>query len=272
MSIKSKFINAALVVVCLTALLCWKEAQAQAQAQAQSDNELNQIELDSPQETEIPTGENSIDVIDLPEESVFPKTDTKNSVINKKVSFRNQFAVEALAGIFLDEPLLNSNYWSVKIGYFKTEELYFGGGFKSRIGGMTSYGQQIKNLNPPILLDEVPAPTQSQFISVGYNFFYGKLSLTQDSVITTSAKLDGDFGMQQNGNSYKPFIQSSVTQSFYLNKNVAIGFNIGLSLAQVYDYTSVYLRSSSAPSESGYPTKLQFNQYIGGSVIFLISN
>lgn len=265
MNIKNKFILSLLT----TLLLLFVINSNVAFAQTDNETEIEESAPTESEEAEAQPQEIKIDEDELPGESVIPKTDNKSSVINKKVTFKNRFLLEAVTGSVLDEPLLNSGYWLVRAGYYTTEEFYFGAGFKSRFGGKTSYGEQIAALTPPLLLDDVPAPTQSHFLAVGYNFFYGKLSFAKETVITASTRLDTDLGMQKVGGTDRPFIQSAVTQSFYFNRNVALGLSIGLSLAQVSDFTSVYIRSAPAPAESAYPTKIQFNQYLSGNLTFL---
>ena len=265
MNIKSNLITA---FVIFTALLAGQNL-ALAQ-QAENETEIQE----APQEAEAvepQAQEIKIDEDELPGESVTPKTDITNSVINKKVSFKKRFLLDLNTGSILDEPLVNSNYFLVRASYFTSEEYYFGVGFKSRFGDKTSYAEQLSSGTAQLQFDRVPKPTQSHFLSMGYNFYYGKLSFSKDTVITANTRLDTDFGMQKVGTVNKPFVQTSVTQSFFLNRHISLGLSIGLSMAQTFDTTSVNIRSTEpVPSESAFSEKNQFNQFLSANLSLLL--
>ncbi|MGZ3689927.1 MAG: hypothetical protein ACXVAX_00400 [Pseudobdellovibrio sp.] len=212
-----------------------------------------------------------IDEDQLPGESVVPKTDVTNSVINKKIKFTKRVLVDVDMGSVLDEPLINSNYFIGRASYFLNEEYSFGLGLRSRFGGKTSYSQQLFAGTAQLDFDRAPAPTSSQFVSFGYNFYYGKMSFAKNVVIPATTKLETDFGMQTVGSTSKPFVQAAVNQSFYFSNYVALGVSFGLSLSQNYDPTSVSVRSAQpVPKESDFNEKLQFNQYLSLNLSFLI--
>lgn len=266
MNIKSNLLTAFIVFSAL--IVIQNTALAQQTSDAETEIQENSQEQDAsePQAQEI-----KIDEDELPGESVTPKTDITSNVINKKVSFKKRFLVDVNTGSILDEPLINSNYFLVRASYFTSEELYFGVGFKSRFGDKTSYAEQLSSGSAQLQFDRVPKPTQSHFLSAGYNFYYGKLSFSKDMVITASTRLDSDFGMQKIGTVNKPFVQTAVTQSFYINRNLALGISIGLSMAQTFDTTSVSIRLlDPVPSESAFSEKNQFNQFLSANLSILL--
>lgn len=266
MNIKSNLLKAFAIFTVLLVLQNTALAQQTSEAETEIQEAAQEQEANEPQAQEI-----KFDEDELPGESVTPKTDITSSVINKKVSFKKRFLVDVNTGSILDEPLINANYFLVRAAYFTSEELYFGVGIKSRFGDKTSYAEQLSTGTAQLRFDRVPMPTQSHFLSAGYNFYYGKLSFSKDTVITASTRLDTDFGMQKVGSTNKPFVQSAITQSFYINRHVALGLSIGLSMAQTYDTTSVNIRSTEpVPNESAFAEKNQFNQFLSANISLLL--
>lgn len=200
---------------------------------------------------------------ELPIESVVPITDNKSTVLNKKIKFTKRFQFDLNTGMILDEPFVNTNYFLLRGSYYINEEYSFGLGTKSRSGGKTSYADQLYQNSAQLDFDRAPSPTQSHFVSFGYNFYYGKISLGKNIVIPASTRLETDFGMQSFGSATKPFIQSAVTESFYMTNRLSLGLSIGLSIAQILDATSANIRSSQpVPSASNFDDKIHFNQYL----------
>lgn len=254
MTIRSN-LNIALILIAFSL-----SAIAHAQTTPAIDEEAIEVvpeaEVSKPEEI-------TIDEKELPGESVTPKTDIPTAVINKNLNLKNRLALDLATGNILDEPLVNANYFLVRVSYFTGEEISYGLGFKSRFGGKTSYSQQLYDGSAQLEFERAPSPTDSYFFSIGYSFYYGKLSLTKDTTMTATTKLDTDLGMQKTGTAQKPFVQAAITQSFFFNSHLALGLSYGLSLAQLYDPTSVNIRSSQPiPAESDFATKLRFNQYL----------
>ena len=263
MSIRSNSFLSLLVVSAL--LFSSDRAFAQAAPAPAPDDGPTEIQDNTPDVNgpEYVVKETVVDDDELPSESVIPITDNSSSVLNKRVTFAKRFQLDLGTGSVLDEPLINSSYFIVRGSYYMAEEYSFGLGGRSRFGGKTTYSQQLNEGTAQLEFERAPAPTESYFVSFGYNFYYGKLSLGKNLVIPASTKLDTDFGMQTFGSSTKPFLQSAITQSFYMNKYISIGLSIGLSLAQTLDSTSVNIRSTQpVPSESAFSTKMQTNQYL----------
>lgn len=264
MNIKNNFLRSLIFLIATASI------HSAALAQQSSDAET-EIQDTAQEEVEPQAQEIKIDEDELPGESVTPKTDITSSVINKKVDFKKRFLVDINTGSILDEPLVNSNYLLVRASYFTSEEFFFGVGFKSRFGDKTSYAEQLSAGTAQLQFDRVPKPTQSHFLSMGYNFYYGKLSFAKDTVITASTRLDSDLGMQKVGTVNKPFIQGSITQSFYVNRHISLGLSIGLSMAQIFDTTSVNIRSTEpVPNESAFAEKNQFNQFLSANLSLLL--
>ena len=258
MSIRSKRFSSLLLFSCL--IFSVNATYAQAAEEESTEIQDNSTDLNQPEPV---VKETVVDDDELPSESVIPITDNNSSVLNKKIKFAKRFQVDLNTGSVLDEPLVNASYFLFRGSYYTTEEYSFGLGIRSRFGGKTTYSEQLYQGTAQLEFDRAPSPTQSHFVSFGYNFYYGKISLGKNVVVPASTKLDTDFGMQTFGTSTKPFLQTAVTQSFYINTHISVGLSIGLSLAQTYDSTSVNIRlTQPIPSESSFASKMQTNQYL----------
>ena len=229
------------------------------------DNDPTEIQepATEPDQPETIVKETVVNDDELPSESVTPITDNNSNVLNKKIKFTKRFQVDAQTGSILDEPLINASYLLIRGSYYTTEEYSFGVGLRSRFGGKTTYSEQLFEGSARLQFERAPEPTSANFVSFGYSFYYGKISLGKNLVIPATTKLDTDFGMQSFGSTAKPFLQSAITQSFYLNTHIALGISIGMSIAQSIDSTSVNIRSTQpVPNESSFATKMQTNQYL----------
>lgn len=261
--------NSKFLFVILSLVLGTAPAFAQSPA-APSDSET---EIQDSQEpgSEAVVKEIVVGDDELPSESVTPNTDNSSSVLNKKVKFTKRFQLDVNTGSVLDEAIVNSNYFLIRGSYFTNEEYSFGLGLRTRFGGRTTYSDQLYAGSAQLDFDRAPAPTAAHFVSFGYGFYYGKISLGKNMVIPASTKLESDFGLQTFGSTSKPFLQTAVNQSFFANKHLALGFSIGLSLAQVADPTSVNVRSTQpVPSESSFSNKIQFNQFMSVNLSLLL--
>jgi outer membrane beta-barrel protein len=256
-----------LLITLIAAAFTGSKALAQNANQSSSETEIQE----SPQSEAPPPQEIKIDEDELPGESVVPKTDTLQSVINKKIRFTKRFMVNVSAGSVLDEPIVNANYFLFRGTYHTNEDYSFGFGFRSRFGNRTDYSQQLYEGSAQLEFDRAPAPSSASFLSFGYTFYYGKMSFAKNAVIPATTSMDADAGLQRIGTADKPFVQAGVTQSFYLTKSMAVGLTYGLSLAQSVDPTSVNIRSTSPnPKESDFSDKLQFNQFLSANLSFLL--
>lgn len=260
--------NSKFLLVVLTVMLVAASVSAQTGASADSETEIQ----DSPEPGSEPVVKEIVVGDDeLPSESVTPNTDNSSSVLNKKVKFTKRFQLDVNTGSVLDEAIVNSNYFLVRGSYFTNEEYSFGVGLRTRFGGRTTYSDQLYAGSAQLDFDRAPAPTSAHFVSFGYGFYYGKISLGKNMVIPASTKLESDFGLQTFGSTSKPFLQTAVNQSFFANKHLALGFSIGLSLAQVADPTSVNVRSTQPiPTESSFSNKIQFNQFMSVNLSLLL--
>ncbi len=267
MNTKNNFSSALIVIALLGLPLSYAGAQTTAPGPAPTPtSEVEIIDTTVPESSAPAVSQDvQIDEKELPGESVVPKTDITNAVLNKKLSQRNRFMLDFSGGNILDEPLLNANYYLLRASYFASDEISYGVGMKNRFGGQTTYAQQLYEGQGKLDFSLVPEPTQSLFFSFGYHFYYGKISLSKNSTMTATTKLDTDVGMQQFGSSQKPFVQTAVTQSFFINTHLALGLSYGISIAQIYDPTSVNIRSTPSPpprpAESAFSDKIKLNQY-----------
>lgn len=209
-------------------------------------------------------------------ESVLPTTDNESSVLNKKIKFAKRFQLDLSSGLLPDEVIVNNSYSLIRVSYYTNEEYSFGVGFRSRYGGKTSFSKQFYEGSSQLEFDRAPAPKEAYFVSYGFNFYYGKISLAKNIALPASTKLEFDFGMQSFDalnlqDSKLPLIQTALNQSFFIGSHLSLGMSLGLSAAQIIDPTSVDVRlSQPLPNEQSFATKIQFNQYVSLNLNLLL--
>lgn len=196
------------------------------------------------------------------EDTYYSLTDSNQSVLNRTRKFSNSYQFDFNSGLTPEELVSNKKYLLFRISYYTNEKYSFGLGAKTRYGGRTANSEQLLQTAQQLDFDRASGAKNSQFVTVGYNIFYGKISLTKNTTMNTFTKIVTDFGLQSYSQTNRPFIQSSMEQSFFLMHNVALGFGIGLGAAEIVDPTSVNISMlQPVPSESSFSTKVQFNYF-----------
>lgn len=189
-------------------------------------------------------------------------TDSNQGVLRKRVNFNKSFQIDLSSGLMPEEITSNSKYSLVRISYFANDNYGFGLGVKTRFGDRTDESQSLLNSAQQIDFDRAPVTKNAAFVSFGYNLLYGKISLTKNIVPATLTQIKTDFGLQNYSSVNRPFIRTALDQSFFVFKRLALGFGIGLDIAEITDATSVNVNQSQAiPNESSFATKIQFNYF-----------
>jgi|GEM_PF-4881648 len=196
-------------------------------------------------------------------EIITPLTDSKLSVLSRKVQFSKKYLIDLSSGLVADELVANNKYSQIKVSYYSSEEFSFGLGIRSRYGGKTAYAEQLLQSTGQLEFSRAPAVTQAYFLAMAYNIAYGKVSFTKSTVFSTLTKADFDFGIQMFKEEKRPFIQVALTQSLFLSSSLAVGLSLGASIAEVTDPTTADVRlTSPLPSDSSFTSKFQSNAYL----------
>ncbi len=199
------------------------------------------------------------------------QVDTDSRILNKKIKFSNRFQLALDSGQFQDELIANARYSQLRLSYFINEDYSVGIGYRDRFGGKTSAANQFEQSAGSLDFDKAPQAKKSGFVTFGYNLFYGKMSFTDTIATPAVTQLVTDFGFQSFGSTSRPYLQTGLHQLFYLGSHVSLGLNLGFSLAEISDATSLNINNAQpAPNEANFTSKIQFNKFIGMNLNFIL--
>ena len=244
----------------ILAAICVIAFSLSTKAQTSATDEIADESITSEAEVEVV----KTDVVSTISQKINPQTDSQSGVLSRKLTFSGRYAIDLDNGSFPDELIRNSRYSMIRFSKYLNEDYSFGIGYRGRYGGLTQYAEQLSLAATPLDFTRTPEPEKSGFVSFGYNLFYGKVSLTKNTVMTTLSKIQTDFGVQNFGSVNRPFIQTALVQNFFLSRYLALGFNVGFGFSEITDPTSFDVRvSQPTPNEASFSSKIQFNRYYG---------
>jgi outer membrane beta-barrel protein len=233
----------------------------------------------------LPVAAFAADTIEFPEEelaseSVLPVFDHPVAVKSRSVSTARRIELGAMGGYSLTEPFFNPVSFGLTGTYHLNEEHginIFGNFFME---GLNEYGKQLNpipnakdNNGNPINanIQYAPAPKYLLLASYQYTGFYGKLSLTKDSVMNLGIYGLLGVGMMGIGDTSKPVVSVGVGQKFYLTKAFALRFDLRFLMYQGPDPVSRALDQKTAVQPANYfEDKMNFSTLVSFGAIFLL--
>ncbi len=190
--------------------------------------------------------------------------DSSQAVLNPNLKFRKKVRLDLESGVLGDELIANANYTLVRLAYYAQDDLSYGIGFRARTGGLAQESKDLQTKYPQLDFSRAPKATTAGFFSLGYNLCYGKLGLSGSRSINTTTQINADAGLQAYSDAQRPLVQLGITQLFFMGSRIAIGLNLGLSVAEVTDATSTSLDSSlPIPSNDQFSSKIQTGKFFG---------
>jgi outer membrane beta-barrel protein len=194
------------------------------------------------------------EVINLPteelaKESVLPVFDKPVSLKNRNVQTAERIDLGVNFGLALSEPIYNTNKLGLSLFYHTSEDHAFGLHFAKNGGGVSSYANQLKD-QYSLDFSRAPAPLQTIIGEWDWKFFYGKMSLTKDSIMNTSVFTTLGAGMIQYQHKSYPAIAPGLGQKFYFGKSFALRFDLKLFMHQApIPFLKGGLRTSGSPAD-----------------------
>lgn len=176
------------------------------------------------------------DSIDLPDEelakeSVTPVFDRMVSVKNRNVVTEGHLEGGIYYGWALTEPIANVSKLGLNLYYNTSEDRAWGLFFNKNFTGLSNYAKQ---LNSQFTLDFDRAPKPDMTLMADYNLkaFYGKMSLTKQTVANFHILGSLAAGVVKYTNKTYPAIAPGVGQKFYFNKNLSLRIDLRLFIHQ----------------------------------------
>jgi outer membrane beta-barrel protein len=216
---------------------------------------------------------------ELATESVVPVFDNPTAVKNRAVVTAKHLEIGVQVGYALTEPFFNPLSFGL-IGTYHINE-------SSGINLLGSYNLQgtssyAKELNPIPLenggssginanLQNAPAPKYLLLASYEYTGFYGKISLTKESVMNLSIYGLLGIGAIGIGDSTNVAGNIGIGQKLYFNPSFALRVDLRELLYEGPDVLSTKLDQTSTTQPSGsFTQKLQYGTLISVGVIYLL--
>jgi len=173
------------------------------------------------------------DDVDVPEdelaqETVYPVFDNPVSVKSRNVRDSETFDLGFFGGLALTEPIYNTTKFGVTTMYHFNEVHALGISYTKNSSGLSRDAQGLKD---DMGLDFSRAPSIDYSLMADYNFklFYGKLSLTKESVMNTSIYLSGALGMVKFTNKSYPGIALGIGEKFYFTNHWSLKVDLKLN-------------------------------------------
>lgn len=216
---------------------------------------------------------------ELATETVLPVFERSRSVLNRSVQTAQRFEVGADLGMSLSEPFYNPYNLGLMGTYHFTDQHAFNLVGTFFLSGLSQYGKQLQNgegLTPPPAnnsFDPSKAPAPKWMLLGNYQFtaYYGKISLSKQSVMNLTLFGTLGAGVIQMGGLSCPAVNVGFGQNFFFTKDLALRFDFRLVMYNGPDATSQQLlRTSSAPSETSFGKEIFFQNYFNLGVAYLM--
>lgn len=178
----------------------------------------------------------SKDLIQLPSEelareSVTPVFDVNDSVRNRNIITQKRLEGSIFYGWALTEPIANVSKIGFSAYYHQSEDNAFGLMFLKNFSGVSYYAKQ---LNDQYKLDftRAPMPEASLFLDYNLKAFYGKMSISKNTV--TNYHFFGSLagGLIKYSHKSYPAVAAGLGQKFYYDKNFSFRFDFRIFLNQ----------------------------------------
>lgn len=212
---------------------------------------------------------------DLATETVVPVFDKTRSVLNRNVQTAKRIEMAGGMGMSLNEPFYNPLNFNANLTYYFSDSHAFNLSGTFFMTGLSQYGEQLKNgegLTPGRNFDPERAPVPKWMALGNYQFnaYYGKISLTKQSVMNLTLFGLLGVGVLQTGGLSNMAVDIGFGQNFYFTPQFSARFDLKLVTYYGPDATSKDLDSSEAiPGEADFAKDWFFQTYLSLGLSYL---
>lgn len=216
------------------------------------------------------SGEDEYTVSDLNQQTVLPRTDYPETVLNKNIKFQSNFDVTFERAHFTDELFWRSGMYGIRVGYYWNEDFAFGANYQTWDTGQNEYADSFSSSSGQLNFSRPPHPTSNIFVYVNHNYFYGKMSFSHDLVLNHIFFGRYTVGMTNYDTGSLPHLNYSLGFKSFFNKHLFVELDYGLSFHQVYNPVSKDIRES-APvvAKDNFDKKFQISQLMTLAIGYL---
>lgn len=162
-----------------------------------------------------------VPVDELARESVVPVFDNVISVKNRNVSTTGRIDLSLFYGLALTEAIADTSKYGIELNYHLNEFHTLGILFAMTNNGLSKDAQGLKN-QFGLDYNRVPKPQNTMMLNYDYSPFYGKLSVTKESVINTTIYGSIALGMVKYQHKSYPALSLGIGERFYFTPNFSL--------------------------------------------------
>lgn len=162
---------------------------------------------------------------ELAQETVYPIFDNPVSLKNRNIKDFKTMDVGVFGGLALTEPIQSTTKFGLAASYHFNEVHSLGFSYAKNNTGLSRDAQGLKD---DFGLDYSRAPSLDYTLMADYNFklFYGKLSITKDTVMNTSIYLSGSGGIVKYSHKSYPAVAVGIGEKFYFDNHWALKLDL----------------------------------------------
>lgn len=222
-----------------------------------------------------------VEVIQLPDEeleneTVLPKFDNKAVVLNRAVTLKGKIEIGGGVGFNLTEALYNNLNVNVNLTYnFSELHALNLSGFMI-FDGLSNTGRDLKSGKGLVAGDSfdasrAPHPEKIYLLNYQINAYYGKISLTKNTVMNLHLFGTVGAGMIDFGDATKPGINFGFGQKIYLTENSGLRLDFRFIFFQGPEPTSRDLKTGQGGklASSAFEQKLLSHTQLTAGYVFL---
>lgn len=174
-----------------------------------------------------------VPVDELAQETVYPVFDHLVSVKNRNVATKNRFDLGLFGGYALTEPIYSTAKFGVAANYHINELHSLGVLFSQNSTGLSRDGDALKDLEPVGLdFNRAPKPKNTMLLDYNYKPYYGKLSVTKNSVINTTIYGSAAAGLIAYEHKSYPAVALGLGERFYFTSQFSLKIDLRLFIHQ----------------------------------------
>ncbi|MFZ3228694.1 MAG: outer membrane beta-barrel domain-containing protein [Pseudobdellovibrio sp.] len=162
---------------------------------------------------------------ELAQETVYPIFDNPVSLKNRNVKDSETIDIGMFGGLALTEPIYNTTKIGFAANYHFSEIHSLGVMYAKNSSGLSRDGQGLKD-DFGLDYNRAPKPDYSLMADYNYKLFYGKLSLTKESVMNTSIYGTAAFGTVKYSHKAYPAIALGIGEKFYFTNHLALKLDL----------------------------------------------
>ncbi len=207
---------------------------------------------------------------ELPSEVVVPILDSREPVKSRIVKMKERFDAQVGFGYLLDEPFYKNQFFSVGMLFHPNEKIGFGLSYLAVGSGLSDYGTQFGKTGNQLNLSKAPSLKSAISAVFQYQFMYGKISWTKDTITPVSYHSQGEISWASYGSKNLPWLSAGVGQRIFFDKNWGTDLTMKLMYRQQIDPLSKSITGTSAPSESEFGSKYKLGADIRFGLYYLL--